>query len=105
MDKTAVCTVDWGLTDTLRMFEQGRTPICVTADPVDEEGRRGALFQISQQGYVFLTNTQGSESFPGLTSRFVQFAASQGFRRVQRQVFADSNGRNSVEIFRFAPGP
>jgi hypothetical protein len=70
---------------------------------VNDEGRHNALFQVSQPGYVFLTHTQGSESFPGMTARFVQFAEKSGFRRVHPQVFADSNGRNTVEIFQFAP--
>jgi hypothetical protein len=103
MDKEAVCIVDWGFLDTLRMLEQGRTQLCLTADPVDDEGRRNALFQISQPEYVFLSHTDGNESFPGITARFVEFAASRGFRRVHRQFFADSNGRNTVEVFQFAP--
>ena len=103
MDKEAVCIVDWGFLDTLRMLEQGRTQLCLTADPVDDEGRRNALFQISQPGYVFLTHTDGNESFPGITARLVEFAASRGFRRIHRQFFADSNGRNTVEVFQFAP--
>ena len=101
MDKEAVCTVDWGFTDTLRLLERGQVPICVTADPVSDEGRHAALFQVSQPGYVFLTHTDGNESFPGITARFVQFAERNGFRRIHPQVFADSNGRNTVEIFQF----
>ncbi len=101
MDKEAVCTVDWGFLDSLRMFEQGRTQLCLTADPVNGEGRRGALFQISQPGYVFLTHTEGNESFPGVTARLVRFAESRGFSRINRRYFADSNGRNTVETFQF----
>jgi hypothetical protein len=70
---------------------------------VSEEGRVAALFQISQPRYVFLTHTQGSESFPGVTERFLQFAEGKGYRPANRRVFADSNGRNTVEIFSFAP--
>jgi hypothetical protein len=101
MDKAAVCTVDWGFTDTVRLFERGRIPIYVAEDPVNDEGRQGDLFLISQPGNVFLSHTDGNESFPGITARFVQFAERNGYRRVQQQLFADTNGRNTVEIFRF----
>ena len=48
MDKEAVCIVDWGFLDTLRMLEQGRTQLCLTADPVDDEGRRNAFSALSR---------------------------------------------------------
>jgi len=102
MDKEAVCTVDWGFFDTLRLFERGRTPMCGVSDPVTDEDKRFDLFYIAHPRYVFLTHTDGNESFPGMTARFVQFAEAKGFRRVNQQVFADTNGRNTVEIFRFA---
>jgi len=102
MDKEAVCTVDWGFFDTLRLFEQGNTSLCEVSDPVTYEDRRFDLFYISHPRYVFLSHTEGNESFPGVTTRFVQLAESHGFSRVDQQVFADSNGRNTVEIFRFA---
>ena len=104
MDKDMVCTVDWGFLDTLRLLERGRIGLCATADPADENGRQWALSQISDPRYVFLTHTEGNESFPGVTARFVKFAESQGFRRVDRRLFADSNGRSTVEVFRFARG-
>ncbi len=94
--------MDWGFTDTLRLLERGQVPICVTADPVNEEVRRAALFQVSQPGYVFLTHTDGNESFPGVTARFVQFAERNGFRRIHHRVFADTNERDTVEVFQFA---
>jgi 4-amino-4-deoxy-L-arabinose transferase-like glycosyltransferase len=103
MDKEAVCTVDWGFFDTVRLFERGRTPMCGVGDPVNDEEKRFDLFYVSHPRYVYLTHTEGNESFPGITARFVQFAESKGFRRVNQQVFADTNGRNTVEIFRFAP--
>jgi hypothetical protein len=102
MPKDGVCTIDWGFLDTVRMFERGRTELYAAADPVDEDGRRIALWQISHPRFVFLTHTEGSETFPGVTARYTQFAESQGFRRINRSVFADSNGRNTVEIFQFA---
>jgi 4-amino-4-deoxy-L-arabinose transferase and related glycosyltransferases of PMT family len=103
MDKEGVCTIDWGFFDTLRMFEQGHTPLCIAADPVNEGAQQEALFQVSHPRYLFLTHTQGSESFPGVTERFVHFAESKGFECRERRVFADSNGRSTVEIFRFMP--
>lgn len=101
MPKEGVCSIDWGFSDTVRLFERGRTEVCGAADPVDEEARRVALWQIGHPKFVFLTHTEGNESFPGRTVRYVQFAASQGFRPVNRRVFADSNGRKMVEIFQF----
>src|SRR5262249_24791097 len=102
MDKTAVCTVDWGLTDTLRMYAQGFFPICNAGNPLNEPEREVTLFQISQPGYVFLTHSEGNESFPGITGRFVEFAGKHGFQRYDRRVFADANGRQTVETFRFS---
>jgi hypothetical protein len=99
-----VCTIDWGFFDTVRLFERGRTPLCQAADPVDDNGKRFALYQISQSGYVFLTHTEGNESFPGITGRLVRFAESSGFQRVRRQAFADANGRETVELFQFEKG-
>ena len=100
MDKEAVCTVDWGFFDTLRLFERG-APLCGVGDPVNDEDKRFDLFYISNPRYVFLTHTEGNESFPGVTARFVQFAEGKGFRQVNRRVFADTNGRNTVETFQF----
>ena len=102
MPKDGVCVIDWGFYDTVRLFERGRTELCAAAEPVDDEGRRIDLWQISHPRYVFLTHTEGNESFPGMTARYVQFAENSGFRRVNRQVFADTNGRNTVEVFQFA---
>jgi hypothetical protein len=102
MPKDGVCTIDWGFYDTVRLFERGRTELCSAADPVDDEGRRTELWQISHPLWVFLTHTEGKESFPGITARYVRFAESTGFRRVNRRIFADSNGRTTVEIFQFA---
>lgn len=99
--RTAVCTIDWGFIETLRMYERGRN-ICVTSDPVDAEGRRIALYQLAQPGYLFLTHTEGQETFPGVTARFVEFAGKNGFRRINHRVFSDSNGRKTVEVFQFA---
>jgi 4-amino-4-deoxy-L-arabinose transferase-like glycosyltransferase len=101
MDKEAVCTVDWGFRDTLRLFEKGG-PICQAADPVDPEGQGAAMSQVSKPGYVFLTHTEGNESFPGITARLVRFAESKGFRRVNLRGYADTNGRTTVETFQFA---
>jgi 4-amino-4-deoxy-L-arabinose transferase-like glycosyltransferase len=99
--RTGVCTVDWGFVDTVRLYEKGRTQLCLAADPVDEQGQRGALFQISQPGYIFLTHTEGQETYPGITARFVRFAEQNGFTRVNHHQFADTNGRLTVEIFQF----
>jgi 4-amino-4-deoxy-L-arabinose transferase-like glycosyltransferase len=104
MPKDGVCTIDWGFIDTVRLFERGRTELCGApnlADPSDE-AQGVALWQIGHPKYVFLTHTEGNESFPGRTVHYVQFAESRGFRVVNRRVFADSNGRNMVEMFQFA---
>jgi 4-amino-4-deoxy-L-arabinose transferase-like glycosyltransferase len=101
MDKEAVCTIDWGFRDTLRMFEREQQ-MCDAADPVNREGRRMAMLQFSKPNYVFLTHTEGNESFPGITARFVRFAESKGFRCINRRAFADTNGRTTVETFQFA---
>lgn len=100
--KKAVCTVDWGFLDTLRLYEQGRTSLCLAGDPRDEEGRRTALFQISRPGYLFLTHTAGNETVVGSTARFVAFAEENGYQQTNHRVFRDSNGRPTVETFQFA---
>ena len=73
-----------------------------TSNHPSDEAQGVALWQIGHPKYVFLTHTEGNESFPGRTVHYVQFAESQGFRVVNRRVFADSNGRNMVEMFQFA---
>lgn len=97
MPKEAVCPIDWGFFDSLRMVERGRLPMCVAAEPGEAE-----LDQISHPGYVFLTHTDGNEQYPGINARFLSYAESQGFEKVNRQVFKDSNGREMVEIFQLA---
>jgi hypothetical protein len=102
MDRDAVCMVDWGFFDTLRMMHQGKTALCAASDPVDEQSQHFARLQISNPRHVFLTHTRGQEMFPGVTERLVRFAAQEGFHRTDHRVFVDSNRRQTVELFRFA---
>ena len=100
--KEAICTIDWGFFDTVRLFEQGHTTLCAAPDPVDDASRAGALRQIQHPGYIFLTHTAGNETFVGMTGRFLAVAREAGFQVVARQRFRDSNGRETVEVFRFS---
>jgi 4-amino-4-deoxy-L-arabinose transferase-like glycosyltransferase len=103
--RDATCMIDWGFGETMRLYERGKIPICYAENPADENARPIVLRQISNPRHVFLTHTEGNESFPGVTARFVAFAEANGFRRFGHRVFADTNGRKTVEVFQFEKAP
>jgi hypothetical protein len=96
-----VCLVEWGFFDTLNGLHQGTLPLCITDDPVTDDGRRYASMQIANSNYVFLTHTPKNRTEPDRTERFLKFAGEQGYRREEIGTFADSNGRPVIELFRF----
>ncbi|MBC7927316.1 MAG: hypothetical protein H7039_16830 [Bryobacteraceae bacterium] len=103
MDKAAIGVVDWGFFDTVRLSEQGQSPIFPVEDPATGS-EANVLQQIQTKNAVFLSHSEGHESFPGITARLVAFAGQHGYMRTDVQKFFDYNGRYTVQTFRFRKG-
>lgn len=104
---TAAYSLDWGFLDSLRMLTTNHVPVRVGEDSVNKpeftEADRARLVQmVSDPGNVFITHPLGSEFYPGLAAKLVQFARSTGYRQIRMAVIRDSNGRASFEVFRFS---
>lgn len=97
-----VCLIEWGFQDNLNTFHQGKLPLCITEDPTTDETRKYALAQIANPKIVYVTHAPSHAIEKERTERYLAFAAEHGYRRVKLRHFADSNGRDVVELFRFA---
>jgi len=102
-----LCVVDWGFFDNLRLFGRGRLPLNVANDPAgSDDDRKYCLMQVSDPEKAFVAHTVGNEvAPPGLAGRIVKFAEEHGYRKVNTKVFADTNGRPTVEVFSFEKVP
>lgn len=96
-----VNVISWTFFDTIRLLHQGRIAIGVTNAPTNESERAFARTQCEDPEALFVGPAPGNDFAPGATERFVLFAAQEGFRRRLIEVFADSNGRQMIELFRF----
>jgi hypothetical protein len=96
-----VCTTDWGFYDNIRSMVQNRIFMCVAEDPITEETKKYALAQISDPKTVFIAHTPGNEIEEGRVPLIEKFAAIHGYRKVSLGVFADGNGRPTIQIFTF----
>ena len=97
-----VCLIEWGFYDNLNAFHQGKLPLCITDDPTTEETRKYALMQIANPKILFVTHAPKHAIEKQRTERYLAYAAEHGYQRVNLRHFADYNGRDVVEVFRFA---
>jgi hypothetical protein len=100
-----VCLIEWGFYDNLNGFHQGKLPLCITDDPTTPEASKYALMQISNPNILYVTHAPKHAIEKDRTVRYLAFAEANGFRRVHVRHFADSNGRDVVETFRFEKAP
>ena len=100
-----VCLIEWGFYDNLNGFHQGKLPICITDDPTTPEASKYALMQISNPKILYVTHAPKHAIEKDRTVRYLAFAEANGYRRVDFRHFADSNGRDVVETFRFEKAP
>lgn len=96
-----VCLIEWGFYDNLNALHTGKLPLCITDDPTTEETRKYALLQIANPKILYVTHARKHAIEKERNDRYLAFAEQNGFRRVDLRHFADSNGRDVVEVFRF----
>jgi hypothetical protein len=107
--KTVYC-VDWGIMDSLRLLNRGKLPLRIGTDMVQraqsgDEGREVMMKAIGDPANVFLAHTKEWEFFEKNGERFVNYAASVGFRREILATIPDSYGRAVYEVYHFAAAP
>lgn len=100
-DKSAVGVVDWGFLDTVRLSEQGRTPIFALEDPATASDKDVLRRIVETPNIVFISHSDGHETFPGITARLFAFAELHGYTPADVRKFFDYNGRYTVRTFRF----
>ena len=101
-----VFCVDWGILDSIRLLNRGRTPVRVGSDPISkpsltEEDRGHVLEWIKEPDHVFIAHTAGNEFFQGTNAKLVALAAEMGYQREMIRVIGDSFGRDIFEVYRF----
>jgi hypothetical protein len=102
MPEAQVCALEWGFFDNLRVLSNGRVQVCVAEDPVTEEGKKYAHMQMSRPEIVYLAHTPGNEVEKDRVQRIQAFATEQGFRMTDVRRFADSNGRETLLMYRLS---
>lgn len=97
-----VCALEWGFFDNVQGLTDGKINVCVADDPVDEEGRKNTLKQMSEPNIVYLTHTSGNEIEKERSQRIQAFGIQSGFHMVDVRRFSDSNGREVILMFRWS---
>ena len=97
-----VCALEWGFSDNLKALSAGKIQVCVADDPSNDEGRKYTLMQMARPDVAFITHTPGNEIEKERSQRIQAFAKEQGFRMTDVQKFADSNGRETILMYRLS---
>jgi hypothetical protein len=105
MNTERVCATDWGFYDNIRAMVENRMFMCVAEDPNTEEARKYALAQISDPKTVFIGHTPDAQIEQDRAARIEALAVARGYRKVSLGVFADGNGRPTIQIFTFRRAP
>lgn len=105
---TNVFCVDWGILDSVRLLNRGRTPVRVGSDPISKPSLSDEELEtvrgwVRDPGHVFVAHTEGHEFFEGVNAKLVKVAAGIGFRQQMLAVIPDQFGRQVFEVYRFAP--
>jgi hypothetical protein len=101
-----VFCVDWGILDSIRLLNRGRTPVRVGSDPISKPelsaaDREAVHDWIKDPDHVFLAHTAGNEFFQGNNAKLVALAAGMGYRQEVMKVISDRFGRAFFEVYRF----
>lgn len=94
-----LCLLDWGFWENLRFMHQGRLVLQAPGQPVTEEEQKSLLSIFADTSTTFVSHTEGNEGFPGRAHAILEFAALNGYRKHNVEVFQDRNGRAVIEIF------
>jgi 4-amino-4-deoxy-L-arabinose transferase-like glycosyltransferase len=95
--------LDWGFFDNLRLFHRGQLDLLVLSAPKDDAARSYVLGLIADPHTVFVTHANEKERFFPNTTGFLAFARANGYAPSEIRIFRDRNGRDAIELFRFAP--
>lgn len=103
-----VVVVDWGISHPVLLLSAGRLPIVIGNEALLRDDapptERDLLRQrIASPDVVFVSHPDGAEVHRRVNQRLWDAAASLGYRKQPLQLVADSHGRPTFEIFRFAP--
>jgi 4-amino-4-deoxy-L-arabinose transferase-like glycosyltransferase len=105
----SVYVVDWGMFNTLLMFQKNRTLLHTGNEPfmddrMSEPQLRQARAMLVDRDALFLDHVQEKEVFEGVGARLERFAAEQGLHKQVLETISDSNARPMFQVFRFV-GP
>ena len=101
-----VFCVDWGILDSVRLLNRGRTPVRVGSDPISKPELTGKDLEtvrewVKEPDHIFLAHTEGNEFFQGNNAKLVKLASEMGYRREMLNVISDRFGRRFFEVYRF----
>ena len=102
-----VYVTDWGMQNTLALLQKGRLKLenaegDFQSDQMEEPQRVHIAAMAADRDAVFIGHVAGQESFPGSRERVVRAAENAGLHKQVIQIIADSHGRPTFEIFRWA---
>ncbi len=101
-----IYAADWGMSNSVRMLLEGKTPLGNAVDPIsrqelDAAERARVLERVAQPGAVFVAFVDGRGYFPAAKRLLLQSAEAAGFRRKLLATVPDRRGRPVFELFRF----
>jgi hypothetical protein len=101
-----VFTLDWGMSDQLRLLHRGRLLVTNGDDQVSKpemtpEDRALVQQMLSNPGNLYVAHTPAFEFFPGNAQKLTQFATASGYRRETLAAIGDSRGRAVYEVYKF----
>ncbi len=104
--QTAYVT-DWGIQNPLAYLRGGwQVEVAETdflSDDLGESQRIHIAMMAGDRDAIFVGHVAGQEAFAGSRERVIRAAESAGLHKEIIQIIADSNGRPTFEIFRWAP--
>jgi hypothetical protein len=92
----AVFCVDWGIQDSLRLLGRGTLTTYDLTGPLDNPA------VLANPAFLFVGRTKELEVFQGNRDRLAAAASADGYRRQTVGILADSFGRPTFELYRFA---
>ena len=100
----SVFVVDWGIYEPLRFLNGGRLPLV----PASGALMAGKLYDddrltssLASQQTVFVSYTDGNESFPGVNKALQEFALRSHYQKKPLEVILDNKRRPIFEVFGF----
>jgi hypothetical protein len=104
LDRTHVRRVgllDWGFSDNLLLFHQGRVERIPVSVPQNANARHFVMDLMTDPDTVFVTHAKPEDRFTRDTDEFLAYASENGFEPAEVRILRDRNGREAIELFRF----